>query len=162
MKLEIPEGYEIDLEKSCLKSGEVVLKKSNQFPKWEELGSISDNYIRGYYVGDDCVVREGAGVGGHSGTKNIFKTKAQAEASLAIPRLTQLMAHVNGDWEPDWGEGYTKYCINLYIGSKIQVTSFSHVAHFLKFKDKETAQGFLNAYEDLIKQAAPILWGIKL
>jgi hypothetical protein len=43
---------------------------------------------------------------------NIFHKKSQAVGSLALAKLTQQLADVNGDWEPDWGdENESKYCI---------------------------------------------------
>lgn len=157
IQVSAPKGHEIDVENSDLVKGVIVFKeKQAAFPVWEKLGNIS-----GYYTNAGSKV-----VGVSSDTtpssRNVFKTRSQAEASIALAQLTQLMAHVNGDWVPDWNKPYTKYCIESDFNSKIiEVSFYYHIPHFLTFKDNKTAQGFLTAYEDLIKQAAPLLWGVE-
>jgi hypothetical protein len=43
---------------------------------------------------------------------NIFHKKSQAEAMVAVAKLTQQLADFNDGWEPEWGRNNTnKYCI---------------------------------------------------
>lgn len=160
MNIEIPEGYEIDVENSDFANQLIKLKKAvDKFPKWEKLG-----YIEGVYIDRSSFINVVGipGVECVNENRNVFKTKAQAEASLAIARLTQLKAHVNGGWEPDWRDSGAKYCICMDAELAVYVSGYVHTPHLLAFKDKKTAEGFIGAYEDLIKQAAPILCGVEL
>jgi hypothetical protein len=43
--------------------------------------------------------------------RNIFAKESQTEGMIAMAMLSQQLADVNGDWEPDWGEKDIKYCI---------------------------------------------------
>jgi hypothetical protein len=40
-------------------------------------------------------------------SRNIFATKKQAEASLALAMLTQQVKDANGDWKPNWMQNFS-------------------------------------------------------
>jgi hypothetical protein len=119
--------------------------------KWEELTEI-----KGYYVYEDSDILD-ADCTTAIMNKNVFATKEQAEASIALAQLSQLMKVYNDGWVPDWNkEDEYKHCIefelNMIVYSVSEITS-----RFLSFKDEETCKLFLENFADLIEIAKPLL-----
>jgi hypothetical protein len=148
--IEIPEGYEIDQEKSTFEK--IVFKEiKKRLPKtWEELTKVE-----GYYVGTSGYVcdYQGATIGSN---KNLFATKEQVEAAIAMAQLSQLRDAYRQGWKPDWLELKDKYCI-LYSNSRPLVSSFLTMEYFLAFQSKEIAKEFLENFRDLIEKARPLM-----
>lgn len=153
--IEIPDGYELKQEGNTY----TIVKKETKLPKsWKELGEIS-----GWYVNTDSSVCDGAGYYASDENPNVFRTKEQAEAAIALAQLTQLVHVWREGWEPDWTNYNTdKYIIELRR-EKIVVDSWT-TTHYtiLSFGTKEKAQKFLETFEDLIKKAVPLLWGVTI
>ena len=86
MKIQVPEGYEIDREHSTFEN--IIFRKvERKLPKkWEDLENVNGHYadswgdVRCYY---------GVNTPDHT-NKNIFPTKEEAEACLALAQLCQL------------------------------------------------------------------------
>ena len=158
MKQKIPEGYVIDVEKSNLEKGVIEYKKKDTtWVQWYELSSVE-----GFYLNSKCnVIKTMSPKACESSNRDIFSTKPQVEAIIAIAQLTHHLARVNGEWVPDYSSGKQKFAITCY-GKTIHVEVYNFVSSFLVFKDEDTAVKFRLTYEDLIKQAAPILFGVVL
>lgn len=146
----IPEGYEIDQKNSTIEK--IVLIKKFIYPKdWEDY--FIDNYIEGFYIEGEYAEHSFITNCGYQ-DKNIFKTKKQAQASIAYAQLTQLMTlpFYNGTWIPNWGNNeQIKYCIVRY-NNTIKVDERTCSFEFLAFKSKETRDIFLENHLNLIKQ----------
>ena len=111
MKIQVPEGYEIDREKSTFEN--IVFKKvENELPKsWEDLYEVG-----GWFVDfHSDVVTSGSMRTGDS-VKNRFPTKEEAEACLALAQLCQLRDRYNDGWKPDWKDSTMKHCIYFSKG----------------------------------------------
>lgn len=143
-------GTDNELKELAVQTYPEIAKK--ELPKsWEELQKID-----GYYVqGRDSTA-------GHTDqytnlqSRNIFATKEQAEASIAMAQLSQLMKVYNDGWEPDWSSETNKY--NIYFYKKdIYIGHIIYARCFLSFKDKKTAELFLENFRELIEQAKPLL-----
>jgi hypothetical protein len=123
-----------------------------ELPKsWEELKEFN-----GFYVHEDSEILEADCITAIM-NKNVFATKKQAEASIALAQLSQLMKVYNDGWVPDWNkEDEYKHCIefelNMIVYSVSEITS-----RFLSFKDEETCKLFLENFADLIEKAKPLL-----
>lgn len=151
IKIEIPDGYEIDNEKSTFTN--IVFKHIEvKCPKsWED--AFVGNPICGYWIGRQCYI-EVADTFAKSVDKNVFKTEKQAKSALAYAQITQLIALpcYNGDWIPDWEnrneEKYFPYRANNIILSGIVYMEFQHVA----FKSYDVYKAFLENHEDLLRQ----------
>lgn len=150
VKIEVPQGYEIDKEKSTFEN--IVFKEvKNELPKsWEKL-----KVIKGYYVtsfSNICDVDSTTEVS----MKSTFAKKEQAEASLALAQLSQLREVYRNGWKPDWKDGDYKYCI--YFGNDLLTKCSNYeTSMFLSFQDEETRDLFLENFRDLIEQAKPLL-----
>jgi hypothetical protein len=104
-----------------------------ELPKtWEELDEIE-----GFYVSVASRIDCSGGGFTSQDNKNIFATKEQAEASLALAQLSQLLKVYRNNWVPNWEDSKRKYCI--YFESNLIVTTFFIASnHFLSFQDEET------------------------
>lgn len=144
-KIEVPQGYEIDKDHSTFEN--IVFKKVDELPSsWRDLKDI-----RGYFVEGASAISSYEGYSQHK-NRNIFATKEQAEASLALAQLSQLREVYRNGWKPDWNDYRRKYGISLY---KNEIYASRHCAysHFLSFQDAETRDLFLKNFRDLIEQA---------
>ena len=153
INIEIPEGYEIDLEKSDLTKGVVAVKKiATQLPKtWEEL-----NEIKGWYCKSNSKVDMARSIYLVAEYKSTFVTQEQAEASIALAQLSQLREVYRQGWRPDWLENKGKWCLLFYC-NRIVIERWVSNHQFLSFQTEEIAKEFLYNFRDLIKQARPLM-----
>ncbi len=150
LKISIPEGYEIDealstFENIVFKPTVVALPKT-----WEELVEFD-----GYYVLNSVVnFTERNTI--ENTNKDIFATEEQAEASIALAQLSQLMQVYNNGWVPDWKYSSDKHIIEYYEG-EFKIETRCIYSAFLAFEKEETAKLFLENFKDLIIIAKPLL-----
>ena len=148
--IKIPDGYEIDNEKSTFTN--IVFKPiACKYPKsWRE--AFIGSRICGYWIGNQSEIREANRKAIYS-DKNVFKTEKQAKSALAYAQITQLMALpcYNGDWVPDWNEAITKYCIER-TNKNLKKSEHCHLFIPICFKSSEVRDAFLQNNEKLLKQ----------
>jgi hypothetical protein len=152
LKIKIPKGYEIDKEKSTFEN--IVFKEAKkELPKsWEDLGEIE-----GYVISSFSKIALYSKIfTDNYESKNTFATKEQAEASIAMAQLSQLMKVYNDGWGPDWNDDEFKFCI-YFIGNNITSQSLQNSKVFLSFKDAEIRDLFLENFRELIETAKPLL-----
>ena len=152
LKIEVPNGYEIDREKSSFEK--IIFKKVQDLPKtWEEFGEV-----KGWFVDNMCEINYySEGDSTDYRDKNLFPTEEEAEACIALAQLCQLRDRYNDGWKPDWNSmSETKYV--LEINSNIVVKNFYGNRHkILAFKTEELRDKFLENFKDLIGIAKPLL-----
>ena len=157
IKIECPEGWEIDIEKSDLSQSKIVYKeieKKSQLPKkWEEL-----NVISGWYASTASMINRSQGTSTFLENKNIFPTRELAEASLALAQLLQLRDKYNDGWVGDWkvGNSQRKYSI-YYINNEITLDYGYNSNRILCFKSEELRDKFLFNFSNLIEIAKPLI-----
>ena len=151
-KIQVPEGYEIDRENSTFEN--IIFKKiENELPKtWKDLEEIG-----GFYIDKYSIVSTFYDYDTDEENKNVFPTKEEAEACLALAQLCQLRDRYNDGWKPDWKDGEkVKYCIEIYENTIVKNPYYA--AHkVLAFKTKELRDEFLKNFKDLIETAKPLL-----
>jgi hypothetical protein len=118
---------------------------------WEELDEIE-----GFYVSVGSRIDCSGGGFTSKDNKNIFTTKEQAEASLALAQLSQLREVYRNGWVPNWEDNKHKYCI-YFERNLIHTTYFVGCMHFLSFQDEKTKNLFLENFRDLIETAKPLI-----
>lgn len=153
INIEIPEGHEIDQDKSNLAEGKIQFKQSKKqlVKDWVEL-----KVIEGYYVTSSCELGQAVVLPINS-AKNTFTTKEQAEAAVAMAQLSQLREVYRQGWVPDWRDDNTgKWCILSKKRDYVINTSCT-ISYFLSFQSKEIALEFLKNFYGLIEQAGPLL-----
>ena len=147
INIEVPEGFIIDEENSSFTCIKFKKEEKKQVTCWEDLEKIN-----GYYLGADSKPVKITDYPLNLISKQVFATKEQAEACIALAMLSQLMKDVNKDWIPDWKnlneEKYFPYIANNIILSGIVYAEFQHVA----FKSYNIYKAFIENHEDLLRQ----------
>ena len=153
LKIDVPEGYEIDKEQSTFEY--IVFKEiKKELPKgWEEIENL-----QGFFVDYSSVIMESADdVEKTEDNRNIFATKDQAKASIALAQLSQLREVYRQGWKPNWGNtNQIIWCIYL-DKNESKVTSFFDFNRFLSFQSQEIAEQFFENFKDLIEKAKPLM-----
>jgi hypothetical protein len=148
LKINVPEGFEIDKDKSTFE--EIVFKPiKKELPKrWEELKNVE-----GYYVSDDSAVIS-ADNPPFCYNRNIFITEAQAKASIALAQLSQLREVYRQGWVPSFPN-------HVIVQEKGEIVAVRHDYRnvFLSFQSREIRDEFLKNFKDLIEEASPLLFG---
>ena len=146
LKIEVPQGYEIDRQKSTFEK--IVFKKIPENPKtWEEYCKLTKGICSNYANATTNMVYKDR----HTGSYNEFTTKERAEQFIALGKLLQLRDY--------WVKGYSEFRYALF-GDKdgISLCDCSGFSAFsLTFPTKEMAKEFKDCFEDLIKQASPLV-----
>lgn len=149
VKIEIPQGYEIDRQKSTFEK--IVFKKVNplsELPEdWEEYCEQTKN--RTYYTYspyNESHVNETAAHGFYGE----FSTKERAEQFIALGKLLQLRDY--------WVGNLKRNSDNIYIIFKNAIIATMNNNDFpLAFPTREMAKRFKECFKDLIKEAYPLV-----
>ena len=148
IKIEVPQGYEIDKEKSTF---EKIVFKEVEFEHFEFDGAYIklDSTIISLKIKSSEL---------NEYDKNIWISTDHAKASLAMSQLSVLMASptYNGNWMADWENREMKYYIRFYENKIITNWSFDS-SNFLSFKTADARDRFLNNHRDLILEAKILL-----
>lgn len=157
LKIEIPEGYEVDREKSTFEKIVFKPKKESYNDVCKELfldklgyfcnrrGEIEYTTLDDYYYKDisNCT------------------SEKQAKKLLAINQLMNVAKYLNEGWQPDWNnQDEKKYLIYLGIGERINVNWTVVVnGHVVHFRTEELAQKAIDILgEETIKLALSTDW----
>ena len=149
LKINIPEGYEIDKENSTFE--EIIFKKIedpfSKLPKtWEEYCKRAKGYTSYYGDPTDDNTYETK----FSKFYNEFSTKERAKQYVALGKLLQLRDYWVGDWKINSD--------SVYIIYRNLIMATLHTSDFpLAFPTREMAKEFKNCFEDLIKEAYPLV-----
>ena len=149
LKINIPEGYEIDREKSTFE--EIIFKKVEdplaKLPKtWEEYCKRTKGYTSyyGYSINGNTYETK------FDGFYNEFFTKERVKQYVALGKLLQLRDYWVGDCKINSD--------NIYVIYKNVIIAVVHNNDFpLAFPTREMAKEFKNCFEDLIKEAYPLV-----
>jgi hypothetical protein len=118
------------------------LEKKRLPKSWHELNIVSGFWVNGYSVAGR---KDGfASRSQDTHAKQIFATKEQAEACIALAQLSQLREVYRNGWVPDWNDQeQIKHCFESSL--------------FICFQDGETYDLFYNNFKDLIEKAKPLM-----
>ena len=146
LKIEVPQGYEIDRQKSTFEK--IVFKKIPENPKtWEDYCKLTKGSYSNYASTTNMVY-----IDRHTGAYNEFATKERAEQFIALGKLIQLRDY--------WAKG-SKFtdAIGIFTWSDgLIVTNNCDINDCaLTLPTQETADKFITCFWDLIKQASPLV-----
>lgn len=145
LKIIPPIGYEIDRQKSTYEK--IIFKKIPENPKtWEDYCSLMKGKTV-YYTNCNNIT-----VSGFSDAHDKFVTKKRAEQFIALGKLLQLRDY--------WVKGYYKFSYLVWNsgGRRVFVCDWAGVTPYpLTFPTKKMAEEFKDCFEDLIKQAFPLV-----
>ena len=156
LKINIPEGYEIDKEKSTFE--EIVFKKVEdplaKLPKtWEEYCKQTKGYTS--YYGDNSL--ESYITSLFSGAHNEFSNKERVKQYVALGRLLQLRDY----WVSNLKNNSNNFVAVIYhFDGEIVNTNVSKKrssSYSLTFPTREIAQKFIECFKDLINEAYPLI-----
>lgn len=144
-------GKGLELKELAIQAYPELVKK--ELPKtWKEL-----SIINGYFVNPaTSSVSDLFKTITTFNNKNVFATREQAEASIAMAQLSQLIAVYNDGWIPDYTDKNYKWAV-FYSKDKPVVYEIVSSRALLTFSNKETAELFLENFKDLILTAKPLL-----
>lgn len=149
IEIQIPEGYEIDEEKSTFTN--IVFKEiKKQKPEWEDFGMVTGYFISGY-----CSAVSYSGIS-HKENKNTYPTLEEAKASIALTQLLQWRDKYNEGWKRDYKLKWDYRYIIRFVNEEIEILN-SCYRNVLCFKNKQIAEKFKEDFEDLIIQAKELL-----
>lgn len=150
--IDIPEGYEIDTEKSTFT--EIIFRKKNcTCPKtWEEYVANTHPGHR-YFIDSLGKIHEYSSI--TKPFKSAINTEAEAEAFLALIQLRQLWKAWVGDWKVNIGEAFP-YTIIPSIDDTWCIVTTSVNAGILAFPTRSMAEEFAECFKDLLESARPL------
>lgn len=155
--IEVPDGYEVDKERSSFEKIVFRALPDKGLPKtWEELGEIDGYYTDGFSDVFPCNAPQPYTNKAYEGNRNTWPTRKEAEASIALAQLCQLGDRYNRGWKPDWADANTKPCIE-FRGDKMQGNGWMGKRAILAFKTEELRDEFIKNFADLIEKAKPLL-----
>jgi hypothetical protein len=140
IKITIPEGYEIDMEKSTFER--IVFKKKKVINCWEDLENI-----KGVFIDFDSVIQDYEAIPGDE-DRNVFLNEKYAKSALALSQISQLLPYY--DSNVNWNRNTIKYCI-ARRGNEIYIDTWQSLYNLLAFKSREEAERFLKYNMQLIK-----------
>ena len=150
LNVSIPEGFTIDVEKSDLSTGKIILKEKEApvATKFEDLGDI-----KGFYHDSNAkIITTSVGITPCKENASVFATEAQAKSSLAFAQLSQLRKAIIGDWVPDWNDGATVKLTLMRVGPAVAVAGTNLGFSPLSFEAVDQAEAFVEAHADLLKE----------
>ena len=124
LTINIPEGMEIDLEKSKLAKGIIKFKKKD---------ITYENVEDALKLGKNC--------------KSIIINESNASKLVALSRLMNIAKYYNGYWKPDWSNmDKYKYYIIYNGGDDTYAVDYNSIYTYsnIYFKNKEDAIAVIN------------------
>ena len=155
LKINIPEGYEIDRENSTFE--EIVFKKIEyplaKLPKtWEEYCKQTEGNVS-YF----CNIHNSIIKSWFEGYYYEFMTEERVKQYVALSKLLQLRDY----WVSNWKDDSNNFVAAIYhFDGEIVNTNVSKKRssnYPLTFPTREMAKEFKNCFEDLIKEAYPLV-----
>ena len=150
LKINIPEGYEIDKENSTFE--EIVFKKVEdpfaKLPKtWEEYCKQTEGYVSYFFSSPNSIIKSW-----FEGSYNEFVTEERVRQYVTLGKLLQLRDY--------WVKGYSEFRYAVY-GDRLDGTAIcdwrDNINHPLTFPTREMAQKFVECFKDLMKEAHPLI-----
>lgn len=154
LNIQVPEGYEIDQERSTFEK--IIFKKKCSYPKsWEEFCETNPSVQGEYYIASNSnIIRDTASYNRVSIDKNHCKTVEEAEAFLALLQLKRLWHEYTYNWsenlESIWSIGYTPNSGFLLFSTVCNNSSMFF------FPNKKLAEEFFNNFNDLFIKTEPL------
>lgn len=152
LEVEIPNGYEIDIENSDLSIGKIVFKELSDYNKtWNDLigTRAPDGSV---YISSFSKINPFSSKIDYE-EKNIFIDEQTAKAALAMAQISMLMPWYGGViTTEEWKDASTpKYTIGKYAAEIMK--DLVYVRHYpLAFHTEEQRDKFLKNNRQLVKE----------
>lgn len=161
VKIQVPEGYEIDKENSTFE-----LIKFKPIKKVLTYEDVAEELFFGkgmcYTTYDGSIINVISCSKSEYKQPNNFTSEKQAQKLLAINRLMNVARYLNGDWQPDWSDGTSqKYYLSIKKEDSSITTDFAlqKCSEVVYFKTLYLAQQAIEILgEETIKLALSTDW----
>lgn len=150
LKIDIPEGYEIDKENSTFER--IRFKEKQKIRNYYDLGLTKKN-LSGYIISSFSEIVYVRNIAAINQNRNTFLTREEAISARAAAMISQLMPYYGGSiTENEWNnKDMIKYAIiRKYSGIECENTYAYY--NILAFRTEEYRDAFLENCRDLVKQ----------
>ena len=149
LDINIPDGYEIDKEKSTFER--IVFKPlKNYYPEtWKKcIEKLNDEINTYFWIGSSCTIENisSSSIDIDPENYNLLPSKEIAKKFLILQKLYTCRQAYIGDWKPNWDDGRLKYIISVK-DNEIFVDNYYNVNRKFIFPTLEMAQEFLNNFK---------------
>lgn len=159
--IEIPDGYEIDQEKSTFEK--IVFKKKEDPTTYEEVADLSIRGKDGFGTKFNGKIESLTRISDSTYYPNTALTKEQLEWLMALNKLQNVANYLNDGWVPDWKDEHTeKYFIWYnHVFNEIQTDyTYRHSVCDIHFKSRELAHKAIEILgEEEVKKALGVYKG---
>jgi len=149
IKIDIPEGYEIDKKNSTFECIKFKPIKTSKFSNYD--GKFT---FYGFFINNDSRIVGGEYLNYHT-ARNIFATEKQAKSALAMAQISQIMANderfggvvTDDEW---YDSSICKYSISRER-THLKFVMYQNLYEFLAFHTEEQRDLFFKENEQLVK-----------
>ena len=151
LKIEVPQGYEIDKENSTFEC--IKFKKKQEIKTWDDLCEHGSSKNGGFFIRPYGNI-DPIDVDGRlsNGERGVFLTEKEAKSARAAAMISQLMPYYGGAiTDEEWSNA----CVNKFtirrVGGLVKFGLTMEEYSFLAFKTHEYRESFYNNNEQLVK-----------
>ena len=149
LKIEAPQGYEIDKENSTLEC--IKFKKKQEIKTWEDL-CVAGIVMEGFIVSNTKNIVQRCTYTANHYYSNIHLTEKEAKSSRATSMISQLMPYYGGAITDEEWKGW---CMRKFVirrnGYGVQFVESACWFYFLAFRTAEQRDDFYKYNEKLVK-----------
>lgn len=143
VKIQVPEGYEIDKENSTFEHIKFK-KKVEEIDTWKDI-----KYLEGYYIDPFSETRKINKVIRRIVDKHVFISEKYAKSALALAQISQLMPYYGGEiTNEEWTDANLKYSI-IVVGKEICYTNTWKTRYPISFHTAEDRNRFISFPENV-------------
>ena len=156
LKIEAPQGYEVDKENSTFEC--IKFKKIRDIKNWDDLceaGDASDEVrLSGYYIEEDSDICMAHRLRVNNRNRSVHLTVEEAKSARAAAMISQLMPYYGGAiTKEEWADlGMKKHKIYRYADDLLFSGDAMGTYCFLAFRSKGYRDEFLKNNEQLVKE----------
>lgn len=159
LKIEIPEGYEVDKDKSTFEK--IVFKKIEiKYPlRVQEIQKSNEHYYFIDLIGKISYVNRNSGLVLKRVEDNYLSSQKRAQAFLALMQLVELRDAWNkiDGKEVDWEDNICPKFSIFNKSNKISIGEGYYISYPISFAFKKTRDLFLETFKDLLETAKELL-----
>lgn len=143
IKINIPEGYKIDIENSTF---ECIKFKKKQINIWKDLKNITGVYISTFSKFNQVnEPRDSTYV-----NLNIFKSEKYAKSALALAQISQLMPYYGGEiTDEEWKDVRLRKYGLLFYNHKLATNIYYDTKQMIGFHTEEQLNRFMSFPENV-------------
>lgn len=149
LRVEVPQGYEIDKENSSFEC--IKFKPIRSIKTTEDLIETGGR-ITGYWINAYAEICESYNLCYSENSNNVFLSEKEARSALAMAQISQLMPYYGGAiTDEEWVDiDKQKYAIER-VNNTIRTPNYQRAYCYLAFHTAEQRSSFLENNEQLVK-----------